>query len=205
MPTTDQAPPSRAQPRASTSQRALDVAEELVQRRGYNGFSYADIAVELGVTKASLHYHFATKADLGEALVERYSERFAEALEQIDQTVGEPPAKLAAYADLYTEVMRGKRMCLCGMLAAEYETLPRGAREAVVRFFDANAVWLGVVLAAGRADGTLFFSGSGQDAARSLLSALQGAMLLARPYGDLALFQSAAARTLQTLSPSPTA
>ena len=64
--------------RADTSSRILDVAERLVQLRGFNGFSYADVASELKITKASLHYHYPGKADLGRALVERYASRFAE-------------------------------------------------------------------------------------------------------------------------------
>jgi TetR/AcrR family transcriptional regulator, transcriptional repressor for nem operon len=62
-----------------TPSRILDVAERLVQERGFNGFSYADVAGELEVTKASLHYHFAGKAELGEALIGRYAARFADA------------------------------------------------------------------------------------------------------------------------------
>ncbi len=57
----------------NTSTRILDAAERLVQERGFNGFSYADIADELGVSKAALHYHFAGKAELGETLILRYS------------------------------------------------------------------------------------------------------------------------------------
>jgi TetR/AcrR family transcriptional repressor of nem operon len=49
----------------------LDVAEHLAQVRGFNGFSYADIAAELGITKAAVHYHFANKSELGRALVVR--------------------------------------------------------------------------------------------------------------------------------------
>ena len=62
--------------RADTSQRILDTAERLVQTRGFNGFSYADIATTLGVTKASLHYHFPAKAELGHRLIERYEKTF---------------------------------------------------------------------------------------------------------------------------------
>ena len=62
--------------RSDTAARILDVAERLVQLRGFNGFSYADIAAELHITKASLHYHYAGKAELGRALIERYAERF---------------------------------------------------------------------------------------------------------------------------------
>ena len=60
----------------TTTTRILDVAERLVQTRGFNGFSYADIAVQLGITKASLHYHFATKAELGRTLIARYTGAF---------------------------------------------------------------------------------------------------------------------------------
>jgi TetR/AcrR family transcriptional repressor of nem operon len=184
----------------STATRVLDIAERLVQTRGFNGFSYADVADELGVTKASLHYHFAAKADLGQAIVERYSTRFMHALEQIDASTRDDTAKLAAYAELYAEVMRGERMCLCGMLAAEFETLPAPIGETVVHFFDANVVWLAHVLEDGRAAGTLAYDGSAEDAARALLGALQGAMLLARPYGDIARFEATAAHTLGALA-----
>jgi TetR/AcrR family transcriptional regulator, transcriptional repressor for nem operon len=187
-----------------TAQRILDVAEQLVQSRGYNGFSYADIAGELGITKASLHYHFASKAELGEALIERYSARFAEALERIDGTCAGARAKLDAYAGLYADVLRGHRMCLCGMLAAEYQTLPQSMRGSVIRFFDHNVTWLADVLAEGRSDGELSFSGDPSDASQTILSALQGAMLVARPYGDPARFQATAARTIDSLSnPAP--
>jgi hypothetical protein len=59
---------SGARPAATTT-RILDVAERLVQTRGHNGFSYADVASELGITRAALHYHYPGKAELGEALI----------------------------------------------------------------------------------------------------------------------------------------
>src|SRR5579862_8457330 len=135
---------------AGTADRILDIAEGLVQTRGFNGFSYADVAAELGITKASLHYHFASKADLGEALITRYSERFLAALNEIDHDLGTAAAKLDAYAALYADVARGRRMCLCGMLAAEYQTLPDPIREDVVTFFNDNETWLAAVLQQGR-------------------------------------------------------
>src|SRR6204780_4265019 len=101
----------------STRSRILDASERLVQVRGFNGFSYADVAAELSLTKASLHYHFPSKAELGEALIARYADRFAQALATIDANIPPPPPKLDAYASLYTEVLRQERMCLCGMLA----------------------------------------------------------------------------------------
>jgi TetR/AcrR family transcriptional repressor of nem operon len=173
----------------------LDVAETLVQRRGFNGFSYADVAAELHVTKASIHYHFAAKADLGEALIARYGERFGGALRDIDARVDDEGEKLAAYAALYAGVLADHRMCLCGMLAAEYETLPEGMQRAVERFFEDNLRWLEAVLESGRRRGTLAFEGSAADGAQVIVSGLEGAMLVARPFGGVERFR-AAARTL---------
>jgi TetR/AcrR family transcriptional repressor of nem operon len=190
--------PKKPEPR--TAERILDIAERLVQVRGFNNFSYADIATELGITKASLHYHFPGKAELGQALVTRYSERFSDALSQIDRDLPDARAKLEAYADLYAEVLRGKRMCMCGILAAEYQTLPEQMRTEVISFFDENLRWLAGVLTEGQADGTLGWGGTPEDVAQGILSTLEGAMLVARPYGDLTRFNAAAGQLLAGLA-----
>ena len=191
---------SRTQQSPSTSERILDIAERLVQTRGFNNFSYADIATELGITKASLHYHFPGKAELGQALLARYAERFSGALARIDANVPDAPLKLEAYARLYADVLRGKRMCMCGILAAEYQTLPEPMRAAVIQFFDDNQRWLADVLEQGQADGSLSFKASADETAQRILSTLEGAMLVARPYGDLARFNSTAHQLLTSLT-----
>ena len=185
---------------ADTATRILDLAEELVQTRGFTGFSYADIAAKLEVTPASLHYHFAGKADLGEALIRRYRTRFVTALDAVDAKPSAAPAKLAAYARIYADVLRLKRMCLCGMLAAGYETLPAAMRHEVVQFFDDNEAWLVRVLEQGKKEGTLTFRGSASAVAQSIISGLEGALLIARPYGDVGRFERAAKRLLGSIS-----
>ena len=185
-----------------TASRILDVAEVLVQTRGFNGFSYADIAAEMKITKAALHYHFAGKAELGEALISRYAARFAAALAAVDSAGTQPASKLEAYAHLYLDVLREKRMCLCGMLAAEYQTLPEPMRAAVLGFFDANESWLEEVLEHGRTAGTLRFDGAARDTARMIIGSLEGAMLVARPYGDTARFEAASRNILADLATS---
>jgi TetR/AcrR family transcriptional repressor of nem operon len=184
----------------NTGSRVLDVAERLVQIRGFNGFSYADIAAELAITKASLHHHFPSKAGLGEALIARYAERFAHALTAIDANTAAAPAKLEGYAGLYANVLREGRMCLCGMLAAEYETLPTPIRAAVVAFLDDNEDWLERVLEQGLNDRSLRFNGTAKETARSILSGLEGTMLVARSHGDVESFQTGAALLLRGLA-----
>jgi len=192
---------TRNRKESGTAERVLDIAERLVQVRGFSNFSYADIATELGITKASLHYHYPGKAELGQALITRYTERFNQALEEIDRSVPKARAKLAAYADLYAGVLRNERMCMCGILAAEYQTLPEAMQSEVIRFFDENQRWLASVLKQGKADGTLTYTGRPADVAQTILGTLEGAMLVARPYGDLARFDAAAKQLLNGLTP----
>ena len=180
----------------TAAQNILDIAEQLAQTRGYNGFSYADIAERLGVTKASLHYHYRSKAELGCALIERYRGVFSKALEAVDRQATAPAEKLQRYVGLYDAVMHNDRMCLCGMLAAEYATLPLPMQKQLRLFFDFNEKWLTVVLASGRRSGSFAFKEAPSERARVLLSTLEGAMLVARSYGDPHRFRAAADHVL---------
>ncbi len=186
-----------------TATSILDVAERLVQVRGFNGFSYADVAAELKITRAALHYHFSGKAELGEALVARYAARFAEALAEVEVRTAQAPARLDGYADLYLDVLRQHRMCLCGMMAAEFETLPAPIQDALIRFFDENERWLERVLGLGRKEGSLTFAGPPRATARMIISGLEGAMLVARPFGDITRFQETADHLLTSLKSAP--
>src|SRR3954468_21453805 len=146
-----------------TTVRILDVAERMLQVRGYNGFSYGDVATELDITRAALHYHFKGKAELGQALIERYATRFSTALAELDVTAPDAAAKLRGYIALYTDVLSADRMCLCGMLAAEHRTLPDPLQRGVCEFFSANTAWLRKVLDEGCADGSLNCPGTAED------------------------------------------
>jgi len=186
----------------TTANRILDVAERLVQTRGFNGFSYADIAAEVGITKASLHYHFATKAELGRTLIARYTQAFETALQAITAKLPRADERLRAYVKVYADVLANERMCLCGMVAAEYGTLPLQMQEAIRVFFEFNESWLAGLLDQGNREGCLSVRVPPHEAARMLVGALEGEMLVARAYGDPARFESAARLLLTQLAGS---
>ena len=188
-----------------TAQRILDIAERLMQVRGYIGFSYADIAETMRLTKASLHYHFPSKSELGRRLMERYTENFLAALGRIDATGAGAREKLQRYVSIYAEVLANKRMCLCGMLAAEYATLPKSVKAEVTRFFDANETWLVGLLQEGKRSKDVSFGGSAIEIARTITASLEGAMMLARAYDDAERFNRAAQRLLADIAGSPSA
>jgi TetR/AcrR family transcriptional repressor of nem operon len=184
---------------ASTADQILDISERIVQARGFNGFSYGDVAVELGLTTAGVHYHFAGKGDLGLRLVERYTERFFAALLAIEANAGGAPGRLAAYVRIFEDVVATGRMCLCGILTAEYDTLSEPMRRRLTDFFERNEAWLAAQLAAGRESGELRFAADPRTVAAAMASALEGAMLVARAHGGLESFRASARLMLQNL------
>jgi TetR/AcrR family transcriptional repressor of nem operon len=185
-----------------TASRILDVAQRLLQSRGYNGFSYKDIAEALGIRTASIHYHFATKADLGVALAKRYRLRFREELDGVARGECDPARRLEKFAGLFRRTFEVEnRLCLCGMMGAEIATLPEPVAAEVEGFFRDTETWLADTFAAGRAAGELPFAGSSRKQARLLLAVLEGAMVVARGMREGSQFKDMAAGYLRNLRP----
>ena len=185
----------------TTADRILDAAEKLVQVRGFNAFSYADVSKAVGIQKASLHHHFATKTDLGVALVERYRRVFLEALAGIESEEDAAVDRLERYIGLYRTVLRKKRMCMCGMLAADVATLPTPMRDSVAVFFAENESWLTRVISAGTSRGELHFAGTPASMAAFIVSSLEGAMLVARGRGEPDHLDDVAALLIANMRP----
>jgi TetR/AcrR family transcriptional repressor of nem operon len=169
-----------------TAEQILDLAQMLIQTRGYSAFSYQDISDTLGLTKASIHYHFASKTDLGIAVVDRYLERFGAALAAISEDHSQPSMALL---DFYIEPYIGyastpDQVCLCGALAGEILALPPELRTRVDRFFRAHQIWLAGILKRGAARGEFKLPAPASKVARLVFSALQGALLVRRTTGD---------------------
>jgi len=181
-------------------EQILTSAQRLVQQRGFNGFSYADIAEEVGIRKASLHHYFPSKTDLGLALIDGYTAQLESGLLQINATFPQADARLAAYTAIYRSSLEAGRMCLGGMLASEALTLDPVVLPSLKRFFARNTEWLTEVLAAGDSQQLFTLTGTAADHARMLLSALQGALLIARASGDHEAFNRTASLLISGLS-----
>lgn len=166
---------------AATRGRILDVAQRLVQARGYNGFSYRDIAEEVGIRAPTIHYYFPAKADLAAALVERYAAIIAGLCAEL--TRNEPKAwrRIVRYFEAVREIMLLKRqVCLCGVLAMEANSLPANVRSAVERFFEENRNWIAAQLREAKALGDVDFAGSAEDVAALIVSTVQGGLVISR-------------------------
>jgi TetR/AcrR family transcriptional regulator, transcriptional repressor for nem operon len=168
-----------------TKTKLLDTAAALAQTRGFNGFSFHNLAEANNIRTASIHYHFPTKRDLGEALIKRYTDEFEAALGDVSED--KPEERLKHYVSLFRRTLVKKRMCLCGMFGAEAAGLPRELGEGVQAFFDLNERWLTSLYQ--RMDLT---KSEAQSRALLTFAALEGAMILARNGENLDAFDKVA-------------
>jgi len=172
--------------RSDTAEQILDRAETLIQTRGYSAFSYQDIADSLGIRKASIHYHFPSKTDLGIAVVDRYIARFGAALTAIaDDQSQSSMAMLDFYVQPYLQfASTPDRVCLSGALAGEMMALPPEVRARVDHFFKTHQMWLTRILKRGVARGEFSLPAPAPKVARFVFGALQGALLVKRTTDD---------------------
>lgn len=166
---------------SASAEKVLDAAEGLVQRFGYNGFSYDDIAQQVGIKKPSIHHHFATKAQLVATVAQRFAQRFFVALDAIEQTHTDATARLQAYAALFEHTYaQDRRFCVCGILGTEAEDLPPPVGDEVQAFFNRNLAWLAHVISSGYTGKKPIALDEAQRRAMLFLCALEGAMMVGR-------------------------
>lgn len=164
--------------------KILDIAERRIRQSGYNAVSYRDIADEMGIKSASLHYHFKKKEDLGVALVKRYAANLRALLSQTAPNYATPREKLNAYVDLHRVALQDHQLiCLGAVLGAEALSLPETVSVEVRKFFEMNLAWLAQV-----------YDELGEEnpvaRAKASVSALQGAMIVGSVTDDFTVFEA---------------
>ena len=171
---------------STTQDRIMDVAESSMRLRGYHAVSFRDIAEELGIKSASVHYYFRQKEDLGLALVERYSERFFAALEKRAEKSETSQQCLAAFCKTYRLALTTSgKICLCGLLGAESCGLPERLKSSVADFFDANINWVTGALPSSLP------ARKRRAKAAQIVATLQGALMLATSLQSVKCFDAA--------------
>ncbi|MEG4318720.1 MULTISPECIES: TetR/AcrR family transcriptional regulator [unclassified Microcoleus] len=149
----------------------LDAAEIRIRQGGFEAVSYRDLAADVGIKAASVHYHFPQKALLGVAVIDRYSDKLAVALGSVDLTQATVAEHLQRLCDCYAAaVLNDGMICLGCMLGAGSKDLPEAVSEAARRFFTRLLAWIELAL------------GDRPDAAAlavHIIGTLQGTMILA--------------------------
>ncbi|MEO9971234.1 MAG: TetR/AcrR family transcriptional regulator [Hyphomonadaceae bacterium] len=182
------------------AQEIIAVAQSLIQSRGYNGFSFRDIADTVGIKSASIHYHFPTKSDLAVAAAADYRAKFLEILADIATQNLTGVRELQAYAGVFEITLeRSGNVCLCGVLASEFESLTDDVRGEVDRFFKDQSVWVARAIRKGQADGEIQSTIDAEAFAPAYVSGLEGAMIIARSTQSVDHLRSAANQYLNLI------
>lgn len=185
---------------ANTRERILDVAQELIQRRGLNAMSFQDLSDSIGIRKASIHHHFASKAKMVEALCSRYRREFEILVSRILQSGASGKTKLRRYFDLFAQTAKGDKNCLFGILIAELSSLDEEGREQVHAFSNENIQWTQQILRDGVSDGSLLEISDLPKTAEMVFATLEGGLLLSRLDGGAGRYSGILARMLTMLA-----
>jgi len=161
-------------------------------RRGYGGFSYADVADATGIRKASIHHHFPLKADLAVAVLKQSRAMFDADMAALHADGANDFAQLCAYIHHWERCIADDSapFCVAGMLGAELPALPDEVAREVRAYFAHLTAWLEPVLESAAKGKRIKLVASVQVEAATLVSLIYGAMLAARAYGGAALFKA---------------
>ena len=163
-----------------TAERLMDLTEVHMRNGGYAGFSFRDLAAELGIKSASVHHHFPTKATMAAAVARRYAERFFAAVaRRSDADDG-----IAAYRSAFKAALgRDRLMCLFGVLSVEAGGLPPEVAHEIPLFFRRCIDDLSQRIGGADPEARAF----------QVIATLEGGMMLARAYQDTEAFDRAVA------------
>ena len=173
--------------------KIIEIAETMVRSGGYNGFSFREIAAQIGIKSSSVHYYFPTKEALALEVAERYTTDFFAALGDPNSANGATPEKLRHYCSVFQSAFESSgRACLCGMLSNEVALLPESVRLAVIEFVNANISWLKNTLSPATGDNKT-------SAAKTIYCGLEGALSAAALTKDASWIEDVASSTLASI------
>jgi len=167
-----------------TRERILDSAQRLAQTRSFHGFSFQDIAEEVGVRKASLYHHFDSKDEVAVAMLQRAADWVSGQFQNAEGR--EPSERLEAYFEVFRQIHgKGERMCPGGSFAAVFGAVSSPVQAALHRFSKMHLDWLEDVIRDGVELGQFTIGDQRPcDVAAQILAAVQGALLVGRLTSD---------------------
>jgi TetR/AcrR family transcriptional repressor of nem operon len=162
----------------TTRDYIVQTADNLIREKGYNAFSFVDIAHVVGIKKPSIHHHFPRKTDLGIAVIDYHIEK----LNKVKEVFLKRSAveKLDQFFAIYSEVKCQNQICLVGSLSTDFNTLEPEIQQKLKEFSGAMLDWVSGFLKAGRNDGIFRFNESPRTKAILMISGMIAIVALSR-------------------------
>jgi TetR/AcrR family transcriptional repressor of nem operon len=163
-----------------TRAQIIDIAEHLLLKKGFNGFSYKHISTQLGIKNAAIHYHFPSKEDLGAAIIQHTRKAFQAGTQELETQQLNPWQKLDWFFSIYLNNLQKGEVCLGGTLGTDFNAIPGKMQSEVQALISEILTWLEKLLQDGRNQGDFSFSGNAAEKAVVVLASVQGALQIAR-------------------------
>lgn len=182
-----------------TRNRALDLGRHYLQTLGFNGFSFQTIADELGIKKASLHYYFASKEDMGLAILEDYEKAF----DRWTTKVKALPAhkKIEQMFQIFFKMaLDNKKICPVGVLCADFNTISKRMKKKLLAFHQKQRNWLKTTLRQGVREKSFHKNLNISASADLIMITIQGGVQMARLRGEIKSFKSTGKSLIVSLS-----
>ncbi|WP_371406768.1 TetR/AcrR family transcriptional regulator [Kribbella sp. NBC_00662] len=172
-----------------TVERLIRSTQELLWERGYVGTSPKAIQRAADAGQGSMYHHFAGKAELAKAAIERSGAELRAAADVQLGGEGTASERIAGYLEREREVLRG---CKVGRLAADPEVIADPElRAPVAETFEWLRTRLAEVVAEGKRSGEYPESLVPERIAATVAAVLQGGYVLARAAGSPEPFELA--------------
>ena len=165
-----------------TRDEIITLADEFIRTRGFNAFSYADIAGIMDVRKPTLHYYFPSKSDLGISVIDKELEAMARLKDETKALPGDE--QLKKLVGVFFNRSRKGKICLTGSLTPDYTTLSEPMQNKVQEMCRTILDSMAASLEKGRTERRLSFTGTAEDRALIVMSGLLSSLLLSRVLGD---------------------
>lgn len=185
-----------------TRNLALKRGHYYLQTVGFNGFSFQDLADDLGIRKASLHYYFSSKEDLGLALIEQYERSFNNFIQK--------HARLSAVRQLeawlkfcYGMAKDHQKLCPIGVLTCELNTFSPTMHKALAKFQSHQKKWVLKNIQQAVREKQFRKNLDTSWAADVFLECIQGGLQIARLQGRPLLFQKSLKGLLKSFKLGP--
>jgi len=177
-----------------TRDRILNSAQRLMQTRSFHGFSFQDVADEVGIRKASLYHYFDSKDAMALAVLDRAAGWSKAEFKKVADR--EPVDRLEAYFDMFRTIHgKAERMCPGGSFGAVFDAVSSPMQSALHRFAKLHVDWLEDVVREGLKRGQFDVGDQRpRDVAMQVVAGVQGALLSGRLTSDPHFIDAVAAQ-----------
>ncbi len=162
----------------------MNLAEDILQTKSFSSVTFQTLAKGVGIKKGSVYYHFESKEELGEAILDRAMALLKNSLKDIEH---EPIAKqLHVYTNWFAKhIGAAEKLCPGASFAASWDAVSSGTQEKVKALYQLYKTSLSNIIQRGRDEGEFITTDLTPAQLSTLVFALlQGGLLASRVSGD---------------------